>query len=96
MIASIHHVEERLLQDWVDYLKERLETKDVEFYSWLDTDDMLADMLTKEMKESSDMIEILWKNHFRLYRSADNKVAYANHEFKISNRKIKNCTTSSA
>ena len=93
-IASIHRVDEKLMQDCVDYLKEKLETGEVAQYSWLDSDDMIADMMTKEMRESNDMVEILWKNRFRLFRNADNLVTHANNEFKISNRKLKNTTSS--
>ena len=93
-IASIHRVEEKLMQDCVDYLKEKLETGEVEQFSWLDSDDMISDMMTKEMKESNDMLEILWKNRFRLFKHSDNLVKYVNNEFKISNRKLKNMPSS--
>ena len=89
-IASIHRVEEKLMQDWVDFLKEKLESREVNQYSWLDSDDMLADMLTKDMKETNDMLEILWRNKFRLYDNSDNLVTFKKNEFCISNRKLKN------
>ena len=40
-IASIHRVEEKLMQDCVD-LKEKLETGEVEQFSWLDSDNMIS------------------------------------------------------
>ena len=89
-VASIHRVDERLMQDLVDYLKEKLEKCEVESYSWLDSGDMLADILTKDMKETQDMIEILWRSKFRLFDHRDNLVTFKNNEFRITNKKLKN------
>ena len=89
-IASIHRVDERLMQDFIDYLKEKLQTGEVESFSWLDSRDMLADVMTKDMRETQDMVEVLWRNKFRLFNHHNNLVIYSNNEFKIMNRKLKN------
>ena len=82
------------MMDLIDYLKEKLETQEVETYSWLDSGDMMADMMTKDMQESQDMLEVLWRNKFRFYKNTDNLVSFSNNEFKISNRKLKNSSSS--
>ncbi|XP_064085415.1 uncharacterized protein LOC135200740 [Macrobrachium nipponense] len=61
-IASSKQVERKLLRNAVADLKEKLIHKEVESYSWLNTKDMIADILTKENKESDDMVDVLYDN----------------------------------
>ena len=49
-IASSRQVERKTLMPTILDLKERLVDKDIQSYSWLPTQHMLADVLTKEMK----------------------------------------------
>ena len=88
-IASSKQVERKLLRNAVTDLKEKLIEKEVESYSWLDSRDMIADILTKECKENDDIREILIKGKLRVAPNEDNLVHFENGEFKLENTKIK-------
>ena len=49
-IASTKQLEQRLLRNCYTDLKDRLTNGEVESFVWLDTDDMVADILTKQAK----------------------------------------------
>ena len=49
-IASSKQIERKTLRQTIVDLKERLVDRDVQSYSWLPTQDMMADLMTKEMK----------------------------------------------
>ena len=88
-IASTKQVEQRLLQNCYTELKDRLERGEIESYVWLDTDDMVADILTKDSKENLDIVDITRDNRFRLSRNEDNIVSYSDGEITLRNRKEK-------
>ena len=73
-------------------MKERLENGDVARFVWLDTDDMIADILTKDSKENLDIVDITRDNKFRLSKSEDNLVSFSGGEITITNRKEKTKT----
>ena len=89
-IASSKQVERKLLRNAVADLKEKLVENEVESYSWLDTKDMIADILTKECKENDDIVKILIEGKLRIALNEDNLVHYENEEFRLENVKIKN------
>ena len=88
-IASAKQVERKLLRNAMTDLKEKLIEKEVESYSWLDTRDMIADVLTKECKENDAITEILSKGKLRVASNEENLVHFENGEFKLENVKIK-------
>ena len=88
-IASTKQVERKLLRNTVSDLKEKLAEQEVESYSWLDTKDMVADILTKECKENDDITEILSEGKLRVASNEDNMVHFENGEFKLENVKVK-------
>ena len=88
-IASSKQVERKLLRNTVADLKEKLIQKEIESYSWLDTKDMIADILTKECKENDDMVDILIGGKLKIAMNEDNFVHFENEEFKLENGKIK-------
>ena len=88
-IASTKQVKRKLLRNTVSDLKEKLAEQEVESYSWLDTKDMVADILTKECKENDDITEILSEGKLRVAPNEDNMVHFENGEFKLENVKVK-------
>ena len=92
-IASSKQVERKLLRNAVADLKEKLVQNEVESYSWLDTKDMIADILTKECKENEEIVNILIRGKLRIAFNEDNLVHFENEEFKLENVKIKEKTT---
>ena len=88
-IASAKQVERKLLRNAVTDLKEKLIEKEVESYSWLDTKDMIADILTKECKENDAITDILSKGKLRVASNEENLVHFENGAFKLENVKIK-------
>ena len=86
-------MERKLLRNAVADLKEKFVQKEVESYSWLDTKDMIADILTKECKENEEIVDILIRGKLRIAFNEDNLVHFENEEFKLENVKIKEKTT---
>ena len=70
-------------------LKQKLEEKDVESYSWLQDEEMVADILTKEMKDKFGLDEIVREKKLRCVISADNTVTAEGGEFVMRGRKLK-------
>ena len=67
----------------------KLEDGSVHSYSWLDTNDMIADLLTKETKEDEDILDIVQENKFRKAKSEDNLVVFQKVEIKMMNHSVK-------
>ena len=88
-IASTKQVEQRLLRNCYADLKDRLRNGEVECFVWLDTQDMVADLLTKQSRENLDILDIVRDNTFRMSNAEDNKVSYESKEITITNRKTK-------
>ena len=65
-IASSKQVERKTLRPTIVDLKERLVEKDILSYSWLPTQDMLADVMTKEMHLPQAQENVFLKNEFSL------------------------------
>ena len=89
-IASTKQVEQRLLRNSYTELKERLENGEILMYVWLDTNDMLADILTKDSKDNIDVHDVTRENKFWLGNVEDNMVAFNDGEITIKNRREKN------
>ena len=89
-IASSKQVERKLMRNCITDLKEKLVHEDVESYSWLNTDLMVADFLTKENQSSLEMDNILLRNYTNVVLSNQNLVHFKNGEFKIENNTVKN------
>ena len=90
-IASTKQVKCRLLRNSYTELKERLEHGEIYSYSWLDSEDMIADILTKEHKDSlnKDVLEIVTENRFKQAKNEDNLVIFDQDEIVLKNRKEK-------
>ena len=71
------------------YLKQSLEDEEVTDYSWIQGEEIVADILTKQGSKRAVLDEILVKNEFKHARTEDNKVTYEGDEFKIRNRVTK-------
>ena len=85
-IGSTKQVEERLLRNTITDLKEKLEDTSVESYSWLETKEMIADILTKECKDNPELYNICHENTFCYARNDKNLVSYVNGEIRMRNR----------
>ena len=92
-ISSTKQVEERLLRNTIRDLKEKLEDNSVESYSWLETGEMIADILTKECKDNHDIHNIFMNNIFCYAKSRKNLVSCIDGEICMRNKidKIENC-----
>ena len=58
-------------------------------YSWIQGEEIVADILTKQGSKHAVLDEILVKNEFKHANTEDNKVTYEGDEFKIQNRVTK-------
>ena len=65
-VASLKQIITKSLRMTIVNLKERLLRGDVTSYSWLPTERMWADLLTKERKLPEDLEDISFKNNISL------------------------------
>ena len=66
-------------------LKERLVEGDIYTYSWLPTQEMLADVLTKEMKIPQALEDVILKNKISISQPLVNKVKAVGTEIRMVN-----------
>ena len=84
-IASSRQVERKTLRPTILDLKERLVDKDIYSYSWLPTQGMLADVLTKEMKIPQAQEDVILKNEISISQPLVNEVKAAGTEIRMVN-----------
>ena len=84
-IASSKQVERKTLRPTIVDLKERLVEKDILSYSWLPTQDMLADVMTKEMHLPQALENVFLKNEFSLPQPLVNEVKAVGTEIRMIN-----------
>ena len=84
-IASSRQVERKTLRPTIVDLKERLVDIDIHSYSWLPTQDMLADVLTKEMRLPQALESVFLKNEFKLTQPLVNEVKAVGTEIRVVN-----------
>ena len=84
-IASSRQVERKTLRHTIVDLKERLVDGEIYSYSWLPTQGMLADVLTKEMKIPQALEEIILKNQISIPRPLMNEVKAVGTEIRMIN-----------
>ena len=89
-IASTKPIETKRLRNQVQELKDVLFSGEVLSYSWLSTKDMIADVLTKEMKMNDDIEVLLHNSYFELSDSSINKVRPRGDELRMSNIRNRN------
>ena len=71
------------------YFKQSLESGDVMGYSWIQGEEIVADVLTKRGSRREALNEIVLQNKFSHVQTRDNWVTYENGEFKIRNKVTK-------
>ena len=84
-IASSRQVERKTLRPTIVDLKKRLVDRDIHSYSWLPTQDMLADVLTKEMRLPQALESVFLKNKFKLSQPLVNEVKAVGTEIRMIN-----------
>ena len=84
-LGSSGQIEEKLLRQSIACLKQNLEEGEVEQYSWISGNEIVADVFTKQGSEREVLDEILTKNEFRNSLSSDNIVTFEDGEIKIRN-----------
>ena len=84
-IVSSRQVERKTLRPTIVDLKERLVDKDIHSYSWLPTQDMLADVMTKEMHLPQALENVFLKNEFSLPQPLVNEVKAIGTEIRMTN-----------
>ena len=84
-IASSKQVERKTPRPSIVYLKKRLVDRDIHSYSWLPTQDMLADVLTKEMRLPQALENVFLKNEFSLSQPLVNELKAVGTEIRMVN-----------
>ena len=84
-IASSKQVEQKLLRNTMSDLKQKLIDGDVRSYSWIETKEMTADILTKEGGDIENVLEVVRENVFRNANTQKNMVTYVDNEFTVQN-----------
>ena len=84
-IASSRQVERKTLRPSIVDLKKRLVDRDIHSYSWLPTQDMLTDVLTKEKRLPQALESVFLKNEFSLSQPLVNEVKAVGTEIRMVN-----------
>ena len=88
-VASTKQVERALMRQHIYALQQHMENDEVQSFNWIQDELMLADILTKEMKQKEGLDDLLLKNKIHSITSRDNSVNYASGEFQIQGRKLR-------
>ena len=92
-IASTKQVQVKLLRNAFASFRQNLETGDIDSYSWLDAQDMIADVLTKDKnttKNQDDKLdELIQKNEFKRSEKKHNLVKFEREEILFKNQREK-------
>ena len=81
-IASSKQIERKTLRKTIIDLKEG---GDIQSYSWLPTQDMMADLMTKEMKIPFNLEEVIMRNTLHLPQPLVNEVVTVGTEIRMKN-----------
>ena len=84
-VASTKSPLNKDMNEDIRYLKDKLRWKEISSYSWLPTQRMIADCLTKEMKLKGDVWDVFRHNHWSDGQTVMNMVTMEGLEFKLSN-----------
>ena len=84
-ISSSKQIERKTLRQTVVDLKERLVDGDVHSFSWLLTQGMMADLMTKEMKIPVNLEDVIMRNTIHLQQPLINKVVTEGTEIRMKN-----------
>jgi hypothetical protein len=82
-IGSIHQVENKLLRNNVQDMKDMLYEGIVLSFSWLEAEEMLADLFTKDRKNADDLDSLTQKNVFLQAQQKKNMVVCLKDEIKF-------------
>ena len=84
-IASSRQVERKTLRHTIMDLKERLLDGDIYMYSWLPTQEILADVLMKEMRIPQALDNVILKNKIFISQPLVNEVKAVGTEIRMVN-----------
>ena len=84
-IGSNSQVEEKSLRQSVAALKQHLKDAEVDRYSWIPGNEIVADVFTKQGSDRDSLEEIMSRNVFRHAQTEDNMVICEDHEINIKN-----------
>ena len=84
-VASSMQIITKTLRMTIVDLKERLLRGDITKYSWLLTERMWADLLTKERKLPEDLEDVLIRNNMNLQDTSINEVKAFRQEVRMTN-----------
>ena len=73
-IGSLSQISEKALRQTIAFIKQSLEDKSVEQYSWIERKDIVEVVFTKEGSKREALEEIIRDNYFRHAQSKDNLV----------------------
>ena len=84
-LGSSSQVEEKTLRQSIAALKQNLEDAEVDRFSWIPGNEIVADVFTKQGSDRDSLEEIMFKNIFRHAQTEDNMVICEDQEIKIKN-----------
>ena len=84
-IGSLGKIEEKALIQSIAYLKQALEEGKITGYSWIQENEIVADVFTKQGSKRDALGEIIEENRFKHKPTKDNLVVLEIDEFKVQN-----------
>ena len=86
-IGSTKQIEEKMLCDTIQDMKNMLEDRSIDNFRWISTKAMIADCLTKEKKDMLDLMKIVDENRYDRIDIQQKKVVCVDGEVKLTLRK---------
>ena len=86
-LGSTKQVEQKMLRQTVQDMKDMLEDKSVDNYRWITTKKMAADALTKEKADMHDLMRIVEENRCEGINEEQKKVICKECEIKLTLRR---------
>ena len=73
----------------VEHIKQELEDENLESVCWLQDENMLADILTKDKRDKFGLEELIINNEMKVIENLNNRVMYRDGDYVIEGRKLR-------
>ena len=88
-IASSKQVERRYMRSDINILKQFIEEQKIEYISWIQDEEMIADILTKDKPDKIGLSDLMQQGQLKVVRRQDNIVYHNGRDYKIEGRALR-------
>ena len=88
-IASSKQVARRNMRSEVNILKQFVEDKIIEYVSWIQDEEMIADILTKDKPNKIGLTDLMQQGQLKAVKKVDNVVFHNGRDYKMEGRALR-------